>query len=155
MLHYFNVYKLVVVLVNASNHGLGAALLQDGKTAAFASKALTPVEQRYATTKSELLLAVFSAEQFWIYLYGCHFIAELDNIPLKEILSNTSLIHQPNSSTLFHLQGYDFQLTHCPRKVMVLLDVLSHYACDDTGEIHFNILTTWISPHSTRLACSE
>ena len=38
----------VVLQVDASQVGLGAVLLQDGKPVAYASKALTPAEMRYA-----------------------------------------------------------------------------------------------------------
>ena len=44
-LRYFDSQKPIVIQVNASQKGLGAALLQDGRPIAFASKALTPTEQ--------------------------------------------------------------------------------------------------------------
>ena len=47
-LSYFNPDKEVVLQVDASMKGLGACLLQNNKPAAFASKALTNVEARYA-----------------------------------------------------------------------------------------------------------
>ena len=47
-LHHYDVKRPVEIHVNASLRGLGAALVQDGKPVAFASKALTPTEQRYA-----------------------------------------------------------------------------------------------------------
>ena len=44
-LRYFDVRKPVTVQVYASKKGLGAALLQEERPVAFASKALTPTEQ--------------------------------------------------------------------------------------------------------------
>ena len=44
-LRYFDSQNPVVIQVDASQKGLGAALLQDGHPVAFASKALTPTEQ--------------------------------------------------------------------------------------------------------------
>ena len=44
-LRYFDSRKPVVIQVDASQKGLGAALLQDGCPIAFASKALNPTEQ--------------------------------------------------------------------------------------------------------------
>ena len=41
-LRYFDTTKEVVLQVDASQVGLGAVLLQDGKPVAYASKALTP-----------------------------------------------------------------------------------------------------------------
>ena len=42
---YFDVQKPIIVQVDASKKGLGAALLQEGCPVAFASKALIPTEQ--------------------------------------------------------------------------------------------------------------
>ena len=44
-LWYFDICKPVIVQVDASKKGLGAALLQDGHSVACTSKALMPVEQ--------------------------------------------------------------------------------------------------------------
>ena len=61
-LWYFDARKPVTVQVDASKKGLGAALLQEGCPVAFASKALTPTEQRYANIEHEMLACVFRAE---------------------------------------------------------------------------------------------
>ena len=45
---YYDVNKEVTLEVDASKHGLGAVLLQEGKPVAFASKSLSPTEQDYA-----------------------------------------------------------------------------------------------------------
>ena len=47
-LRYFDVEKPIIIQVDDPLKGLGAALLQGGCPIAFASKALTPAEQRYA-----------------------------------------------------------------------------------------------------------
>ena len=43
-LRHYNVKRSVEIHVDVSLCGLGAALIQDGKPVAFASKALTPTE---------------------------------------------------------------------------------------------------------------
>ena len=43
-LRHYDVTRPVEIHVDASLRGLGAALVQDGKPVAFASKALTPTE---------------------------------------------------------------------------------------------------------------
>ena len=52
----------MTIQVDASQVGLGAALLQNGKPIAFASKALTETECRYANIEREMLAVVFGAE---------------------------------------------------------------------------------------------
>ena len=54
-LAYYDEKKPVAFHVDASSKGLGAALFQDNKPIAFASKALTPAETRYANIERELL----------------------------------------------------------------------------------------------------
>ena len=49
----------MTIQVDASQVGLGAALLQNGKPVAFASKALTKTECRYANIERETLATVF------------------------------------------------------------------------------------------------
>lgn len=58
---YFNFCKMLVgsnepvaLYVDASIKGLDVALFQNNKPIAFASKALTPAETRYATIEREL-----------------------------------------------------------------------------------------------------
>ena len=62
--------------LNASQVGLGAALLQNGKPIAFASKALTETKCRYGNIEREMLAAVFGAERFHTYIYGWSFTIE-------------------------------------------------------------------------------
>ena len=48
VLAYFDVNKDVTLTCDASQHGLGAACLQNGRPVAYASRALTETETRYA-----------------------------------------------------------------------------------------------------------
>ena len=63
-LTYFDHTKPVVIQTDASEYGLGAALMQDGKPIAFASKTLTDVETRYANIEHECLSVCFVLEKF-------------------------------------------------------------------------------------------
>ena len=53
----------VALHVDASITGLDVALFQNNKPIAFASKALTPAETRYATIERELLAVVYDCEK--------------------------------------------------------------------------------------------
>ena len=58
VLHYYNLSDEVTLQCDASKSGLGAALLQNGQPIAYASRALTPAETRYAQIEKELLAIV-------------------------------------------------------------------------------------------------
>ena len=77
--------KPVTIQVDASSKRLGATLIQDDGPGAFASKALTPTEQRYAINEKELLTCVFSAERFRTYVFGRHFTIKSDHKSLEQI----------------------------------------------------------------------
>ena len=53
-LQYFDAYHPIIVQVDASQVGIGAALLQDNKPVALTSKALTEVECHYANIEHEM-----------------------------------------------------------------------------------------------------
>ena len=58
-LQYSDPKKPVVLQVDASQVGLGAALLQDSKVIAYASKSLTSAETRCTNSEHEMLAVVF------------------------------------------------------------------------------------------------
>ena len=50
--------------------GLGAVLFQEDRPVAFASRALTETESRYANIEREMLAVVFGCERFHNFLFG-------------------------------------------------------------------------------------
>ena len=85
-LTYFNTTEMPVLQTDASLKGLGAALIQNKKPIAYASKSLTDAEKRYACIEWELLAIVFGVQRFHIYLYGRQFKVLTDHKPLVMIL---------------------------------------------------------------------
>ena len=59
-LAYFDPCKGLTIQCDASGQGLGVALLQDGQPLAYASRALSGAETRYATIEKEMLAIVFA-----------------------------------------------------------------------------------------------
>jgi len=53
VLGYYDPSKPLTLSVDASSKGLGAVLLQDGKPLAYAPRALTPTQERYAQIEKE------------------------------------------------------------------------------------------------------
>ena len=77
---------------DASNVGLGAALLQRGEDGilhpvAYASRKLTPVERTYSTREQEALAIVFSIEKFDCYLVGRRFTVVTDHRSLSWLMT--------------------------------------------------------------------
>ena len=82
VLAYINKNKSLVVQSDASQHGLGAVILQENKPIAFASRTLTEAERQYAQIKKELLSVIFAMEKFDQYMYGRHAVIQNDHKPL-------------------------------------------------------------------------
>ena len=81
------------VSADASSYGLGAVLRQrtNGtlRPVAYASRAMTPTEQRFSQIEKEALATTWSLERFTDYLYGMSFHVETDHKPLVSLLSST------------------------------------------------------------------
>ena len=125
-LRYFNPSLSVTIQVDASQVGLGAALLQDNKPISFTSKVLTNAECRYANIKREMLAVVFGVERFCNYVYGWSFMIKSDHKPLESI-SRKNLADKPAwlQCMMLYLQVYDLTIHYCPGKEMVIPDTFS------------------------------
>ncbi|KAK3791739.1 hypothetical protein RRG08_011532 [Elysia crispata] len=111
---------------DVSKNGLGAALLQDDKPIAYASRSLSKAEQRYAMIEKETLAIVFAMERFHQYVYGQPVRIETDHKPLVAIQ------HKPFNNCpariqrfLLRLQNYDYKIHYKKGKDQILLDTLS------------------------------
>ena len=120
VMSYFDPKKATELIVDASPVGLGAILAQKdahnsepSRVVAYASRALTDVEQRYSQTEREALAIVWGCEHFNLYLYGAPFTLVTDHRPLEAIFGN------PSSKPLarierwaLRLQPYDFTIVY-------------------------------------------
>lgn len=134
-LSYFNPSQPVVIQVDASQAALGAALTQNGKPIAYASKSLSDTEKRYANIERELLACVFGAERFHTYVFGKEFIIESDHRPL-EMISRKNLTAAPArlQRMFLRLQRYDYKISYKPGKEMILPDSLSRIPCQGNAK---------------------
>ena len=64
VLKYFDTTKGVTLQCDASDKGLGTGLMQDDHPIAYASRALTDPETRYAQIEKKLLVVVYGLEKF-------------------------------------------------------------------------------------------
>ncbi|KAK3744210.1 hypothetical protein QZH41_003557 [Actinostola sp. cb2023] len=131
-LTYFDDKKEVALQVDASKKGLGAALIHDGKPVAFASKALTDVETRYANIERELLAVVYGCERFHAYLFGRPFTVQSGHKPLESIhLKHLTAAPPRLQRMLLRLQPYDLKIQYLPGKDMLLADALSRLSPEE------------------------
>lgn len=86
ILGYYDAKKSLTLQVDASSTGLGAALIQEDRPIAYASKALTPTQERYAQIEKELLPVVFGCAKFAEYIVGRDVTVESDHKPLEAIM---------------------------------------------------------------------
>ena len=119
----------MTIQVDASQVGLGATLLQNGKPVAFASKALTKTKCQYANIEREMLAAVFGVERFHTYVYGWSFMIKSDHKPLESI-SRKNLADTPAwlQHMMLCLKGYDFTIHYHPGKEMVIPYTFSQFS---------------------------
>ena len=113
VLKYFNEAAPTEGQGDASQDGLGFALIQSGQPVTFASRALTPAERRYSQIEKELLAQVFGMEHNHQYVYGHRVILWTDHKPL--VLQRL----------LLRLQQYDYEIRYKPGREMLLADTLS------------------------------
>ena len=117
VLAFFDPRKEITLEVDASKSGLGAAIFQEGKSVAFASKSLTPTEQNYAHIEKELYAVLFGCRRFHQYLYGQEITVRSDHKPLESITKKALATAPPRlQRMLLQLQKYYLKIVHIPGK---------------------------------------
>ena len=126
-LHYYNVADAVTLQCDSSDFGLGATLLQCGQPVAFASRALSSVEQRYAQIEKEMLSIVFGCERFRQYICGREVIhVHTDHKPLEMIFQKPLMMTPKRLQSMrLRLQDYSLKVKYIPGRDMHIADFLS------------------------------
>ena len=134
LLKFYDKTKPILISVDASMKGLGAAAIQDNGVIAYASRALTPTEQRYAQIEKEMLAVVFGCLKFHKLIYGkSNVTIESDHKPLESLVKKP--IHASPmriQKMMLKLQPYEFKLVYTSGKNIGLADALSRFP--RTGE---------------------
>ncbi|KAL9953715.1 hypothetical protein ACROYT_G041171 [Oculina patagonica] len=135
VLGFYDPDKPVTLSVDASSKGLGAVVLQEDKPIAYASRALTSTQEKYAQIEKETLAIVYGAQKFHQYLYGKQVTVQSDHKPLEVILNKP--LHQAPlrlQKMMLSLQRYDLKVKFKPGAEMNLADALSRAFLPETKE---------------------
>lgn len=131
VLALYNPQAETKVSADASSFGMGAVLLQqDGQTwkpVAYASRALSDTEKRYAQIEKEALATTRACEKFSTYILGRSFLIESDHKPLIPLLNTKHLDDLPPRILRFQLRlaKYEYKANHVPGKLLYVADTLS------------------------------
>ena len=110
--------------------------MQQNKPVAFASKAPTDVESRYANIERELLVVVYGCKKFHTYLYGRNFIVPSDHKPLEVInLKHLTAAPPRLQRMLMRLQPFDLTIKYRQGKNMEVADALSRLSPEEKDAI--------------------
>ena len=85
----------VTIKTGAGDYGLGAVLLQCGRTVAFASRTMTKTERRYSQIEKECLALVFGCRRFDHYLHGRDMITAVTDQKAPETILAKSINSAP------------------------------------------------------------
>ena len=131
------------VSADASSFGLGGVLLQKQedqtwRPVMFISRALTPVECRYAQIEKEALALTWACERFSDYIVGKSILAETDHKPLVPLLTTRTLDEVPPrvQRLRMRLMRFHFKaVNHVPGKEMYIADALSRMQSENTNRM--------------------
>ena len=132
ILAHYDPNKPTKVSADASRHALGCVLMQydlnHWKPVAYASRALTTTEQKYAQIELELLAIYFACHKFDQYLLGKRFLVESDHKPLITLFGKDLFSCPLRAQRLMlSLQRFDFDIEFVPGKFLYTADVLSRF----------------------------
>ena len=121
--------KGYTLYTDASNHGLGAVLEQEGDDGeshviCYASRSLVAAERKYSPTHKEALALVWAVKNFRTYIYGRHTNIITDHRALEyldTVKDTTGQLHRWSMA----MQEYDYTIYYRPGTKHVNADVLS------------------------------
>ena len=97
----------------ASSKGLGAVVYQKEKPVAYASRALTSTQQKYAQTEKETLAIVFGTNKLHQFLFGTNVYKPGKELFIADALSRNYL-DETKETLVAQLEVNEIHLAHLP-----------------------------------------
>ncbi|KHJ39848.1 hypothetical protein D918_10120 [Trichuris suis] len=114
---------------DASEHGIGAVLEQEGRVVAYASRALRPAEKNYSVIEKECLAIVFATKKFRHFLLGSKFRVLTDHAPLQWLAAQKMEGRLTRWAVM--LQEFDMVIAYRPGQSNGNADALSRSPIQD------------------------
>jgi hypothetical protein len=116
--------KTFVVECDASSHGFGAVLIQDGHPITFFIRPMAPRHRALAAYEWELIGLVHAVRHWRPYLWGRRFLVKTDHYSLKYLLDQR-LATIPQHHWVGKLLGFDLTIDYKPGATNAVADALS------------------------------
>lgn len=140
VLAHYDPAQQLIVAADASQHGIGAVLLQKDSRCGlerpvyYVSRTLTSAERKYAQIEKEALGLVYALKKFHYYVYGRHFTLRTDHQPLLTIFGSKkgASAHSANRLQRWALimLAYDFSIEYKKTSEFGYADALSRLIND-------------------------
>jgi transposase InsO family protein len=125
---------MFIVECDASSHGFGAVLVQEGHPVAFFSRPVAPRHRALAAYERELIGLVQAVRHWRPYLWGHRFIVKTDHFSLKYLLDQR-LSTIPQHHWVGKLLGFDFVVEYKAGAANVVADALSRRDTPEEGSV--------------------
>ena len=144
VLRHFDTNRLTAIECDASQIGIGGALLQkygeDWHPVMFVSRSLNAAEKNYSQIEREALSIIFTCEKFNKFLLGGEFIIKNDHLPLRKLFGSDSSVPVNCSSRIqrwaLRLSQFKYKFEFIKGKDNNNADFLSRFPLKETNEIN-------------------
>jgi hypothetical protein len=142
--------KTFLLECDASGKGIGAILMQEGRSFAFTSKKLSERKMGKPIYEKEMLEILHAVELWHPYLLGQRFQIKTDHQSLKYFMEQC-ISSQEQQKWVTKLFGYDYEIIDKKGKDNVVADALSQ-KYEDEGSL-FSL--SFIAPDWLQVVCQE